>query len=68
MINQMVIGIWKCDYENEFGTMVNQMVIGFWKCDCKSRKFETKVVLNSCLAIFQFPNLLACLGCAYFHG
>ena len=37
----MVTGIWKCDYEIEFGTMVNQMVIIFWKLDHKSWNFGT---------------------------
>ena len=36
LVNQMVIGIWKCDYESGFGILVNQMVIGFWKCNYKS--------------------------------
>ena len=33
VVNQMVIGIWKCYYESEFGNVVNQMVIGFLKYD-----------------------------------
>ena len=41
MFNQMVIEIWKCDYESGFGNVVNQMVIGFWKCDHESWKFGT---------------------------
>ena len=41
VVTQMVIGIWKCDYESGFGTMVNQMVITFWKLDQKSWKFGT---------------------------
>ena len=41
LVNQMVIGIWKCDYESGFGIVVNQMVIGLWKCDYESRKFGT---------------------------
>ena len=41
VVTQMVIGIWKYDYESGFGTMVNQMVIRFWKCDHDSWKFET---------------------------
>ena len=41
LVNEMVIGIWKCDYESGFGTMVNQMVIGFYKCDYENWKFET---------------------------
>ena len=36
VVNQMVIGIWKCYYESEFGHVVNQMVIGFLKCDYES--------------------------------
>ena len=47
LVNQMVIGIWKCDYESGFGILVNQMVIGFRKCNYESRKFGTYVVLKS---------------------
>ena len=36
VVIQMVIEIWKCYYESEFGNVVNQMVIGFLKCDCES--------------------------------
>ena len=36
VVNQMVIGIWKCYYESEFGNVVNQMVIGFLKYDYES--------------------------------
>ena len=39
MFYQMVIEIWKCDYESEFGNVVNQMFIGFYKCDHESWKF-----------------------------
>ena len=26
IVNQMVIGIWKCDYESGFGNMVNKIL------------------------------------------
>ena len=36
LVNQMVIGIWKCDYESGFGILVNQMIIGIRKCNYES--------------------------------
>ena len=36
VVNQMVIGIWKCYYESEFRNVVNQIFIGFCKCDYES--------------------------------
>ena len=36
LVNQMVIGIWKCDYESGFGILVNQMAIELWKCNYES--------------------------------
>ena len=35
---QMVIEIWKCNYESGFGNVVKQMFIGFWKFDHESWK------------------------------
>ena len=51
----MVIGIWKCYYESEFGNVVNKMVIGFLKYDYESWKFETEVVLNFKLVFLIIP-------------
>ena len=42
LVNQMVIGIWKCDYESGFGTLVNQMVIGFGNMIMKVESLELK--------------------------
>ena len=52
----MVIGIWKCPYESEFGNVANQMVIGFLKYDYESWKFETEVVLNFKLFFYHNSN------------
>ena len=42
MFNQMVIEIWKCDYESGFGNVVNQMFIGFWNVIMKVEILESK--------------------------
>ena len=43
LVNQMVIGIWKCDYGSGFAILVNQWLLDFGNVIMKVESLELKL-------------------------